>query len=101
MGRLHVELAHQDRLILGGATIKIIIHLNNPKFYMMAGNGQTPTVEVTDASIFAQRSKIHPDVVIANNKALELAPARYPICHEIVKAFTISKGDHSVVRQRA
>ena len=34
MGKLHIDLANQERALIGGSKVSIKIHFNDPKFYL-------------------------------------------------------------------
>ena len=90
-GYLHVDLADQEKALIGGITLNIKIFPNDPKFYIICDKTLTPSVEITDACMFMHRSIINPQVVIAHNKALDKANARYFITRKEVKTAIIPK----------
>lgn len=96
LGRLHTDLAYQGRCLLGGAKVIVKILLNDPKFFFMATKGHAPVMEFLEASLIVHRSKVYPQIVEGHNAALQMAPARYPITHSIVKPCTIQKGTFDV-----
>jgi len=92
MGRLHLDLAHQERAIIGGATIVMKLTPNKPEFYLMASNDVRPKVEFLESALFVHRSKINKMVVEAHSIALNMASAKYPISKTFVIANTINQG---------
>jgi len=95
IGRLHLDLAQQNRVILGGCKLTFKLHFNETKFFLMADD-VTPKVSILDAALFVHKSKAHPMVVAGHAAALLKAPAKYPITHKRVKSFTINKGVYDV-----
>jgi hypothetical protein len=92
IGKLHLDMTFQGRLLLGGCKLIIRILLNDAKFFMMSKNGYSPEMEFIDASLWVHRAKVHPQVAEAHNMALQVATAKYPITHIKVKASTIQSG---------
>lgn len=93
MGKLHLDFAFQERAILGGSTIKITLVPHSPEFYLRADTTKvTPTVQFLDASLFIHRSKVSTSIVEAHELALKKGTAKYPICRNEVKSFTINTG---------
>ena len=95
IGRLHLDLSQQNRVILGGCKLTFKIHFNEMKFFLMAED-VIPNVTILEAALFVHKSKAHPMVVAGHAAALLKAPAKYPITHKRVKSFTINKGVYDV-----
>jgi len=92
VGKPQLDLSFQEKALMGGLTIKLEFTPNDPKFYLMADTTKIiPSVEFIDASIFVHRSKVSHLIVEAHDTALEKSNAKYPICRNEVKSFTISK----------
>jgi hypothetical protein len=91
-GNLHIDLGDQIKSLLGGITLSITLIPNDPKFYLLHDNNLIPKVEIMDVRYYIHRSKLTPQVVIAHNKALEIANSRYFITRKEVKSFIIQKG---------
>ena len=72
MGRLHVDLFLQDRLLLNGVSVKIRLVRSKDAFSLRAG-GQNPdyNVQIVDAVLFAGKAVMSPTVQMAHIKALE------------------------------
>ena len=91
-GNLHLDLASQIRPILGGVSINVTLLPNDPKFHLIYDKFLQPEVQIKDARLYVHRSKLTPNVVLAHNKGLDVANARYFICRKEVKSFIIQKG---------
>jgi hypothetical protein len=94
MGKLHLDISYQDRLLIGGSKLIIRILPNEPEFYFLAKETQKPTMEYLDAFLRVKRARVTPLFVDAQNSALQVAPAKYPITHVRVKASTVQSGQH-------
>jgi hypothetical protein len=92
MGKLHLDLAHQERGLIGGTSLLVKLTPNEPAFYLMASNDVRPKVDFMDAALFVHRSKINKMVVDAHLLALNTATAKYPITRSYVIANTINQG---------
>ena len=91
-GNLHLDLCSQMKSILGGVTINVALIPNDPKFYLMYDKFLQPEVVIKDARLYIHRSKLSPNVVLAHNRALDQANARYFISRKEVKTFIIPQG---------
>ncbi|GFU58839.1 uncharacterized protein F54H12.2 [Trichonephila clavipes] len=86
IGRLHVDLFNQDRLLLNLVDLKIKLIRSKPEFCLMGNEGYK--IVFDHVSIFVRKVHINPGVLIAHAKALEKATAKYPIDRVItVKCF--------------
>ncbi len=92
IGKLHLDLGSQDRVLLGGATIGITIILKEPKFFLLYDSSLVPTVGIVDTCLFMHRSKVNPAVVRAHHRALQSATAKYFINRKEVRAFNLASG---------
>jgi hypothetical protein len=98
-GRLHLDLAFQNRLILGGSEITVRLHPNKPSFYFQAGSGINPTLDLKEATLHVHKSKVTPHILSAHEQALRVAPTRYPIVRCEVKRSTINVGQIDPILQ--
>ena len=96
MGRLHVDLFLQDRVLLNGVSVKIRLVRSKDAFSLMAG-GQNPyyKVQIVDAVLFARKAVLSPTVQMAHIKALEKGTAKYPIRPVDCKVNSIPQGTMS------
>ena len=93
MGKLHLDLAFQERAIVGGSTLKITLTPHAPSFYLRgSGDSVIPNVYFLDASLFVHRSKVSPSIVEAHELANKKATIKYPLCRNEVKSFSINSG---------
>lgn len=93
MGKLHLDMAFQNRALLGGSTIKLTLTPHDPKFYMLVdGTGITPQVELKDVVLIVHRAKVSAPVVEAHNLALRSGTAKYPHPRLEVRDYSINSG---------
>ena len=72
MGRLHVDLFLQDKFLINGVDVKILLVRSKPAFALMAG-GVNPEykINIVNATLFAKKATLNPTVQMAHIKALE------------------------------
>ncbi len=91
MGKLHLDICYQPRLLVGGSKLSVRILLNDLSFYFVAKDKYRPSMEFIEAALFTKRSRVNHMVVEAHNKALQISTAKYPITHAKVKACTLQR----------
>lgn len=96
MGRLHVDIFNQDRLLLNLVDVKVKLIRNKPEFCLM-GEGDYRIV-FDHISLFARKVKINPAVSISHARALEKTSAKYPIDRVVCKVFAIPQSSYSFVQ---
>ena len=96
-GRLHCDIFHQNRLLMNGVDVKIRLIPSKSSFNLI-GPAENYRSIITHASFFARKIRLNPAVALAQAKALEIAPAKYPVKRVVVKTFTVPQGNASVVQ---
>lgn len=96
MGRLHVDLFNQDRLLLNLVDVKVKLIRNKPEFCLL-GEGDYKIV-FDHVSLFVRKVRINPGVIIGHAKALEKSTAKYPIDRVLCKVFSIPQSSYSFVQ---
>ena len=91
IGRPHVDLCFQDRLILNGVDMKMRFVRSKDAFNLM-GNGR---VVIEDMSLFVRKVRVHPSVQLGHIKALDKTTAKYPVKRVETKVFSIPKHNMS------
>lgn len=91
MGRLHIDLVFQERLILGGSNIKIKLNPASPKLYFRAGEGVEPTLDLLDVAIHAHVSKVTPELMKFHKESLRISPCKYQFTRVEVRRLGVPK----------
>ena len=91
IGRPHLDLCFQDRLLLNGVDFKMRLVRSKDTFCLM-GDAK---VNIDDVSLFVRKVKVHPSIQLGHIKALERTTAKYPIRRVETKVFSIPKGNLS------
>ena len=106
MGRLHLDLTHQSKALIGGSDVNVEIEFNKPEFFLKTDSSKyNVSLELVEAFLEVTGVKVYPEIVEAHAKAIKVAPAKYPITYGDVQTFQISAGikshleDHVVVGQ--
>lgn len=93
MGRLHLDLTFQQKLMIGGCDIKLKLLPSDPKFYFNISKSSVKAeLEFGEVTLHVHKSRVFPSIVAAHNNALKHAPATYPITRSEVKRIGIPKG---------
>lgn len=94
-GPLHCDLFNVDRYLLGGVEMTVKLQQAKTAFHLMGPVESMPMFEILDAELFVRKVKIAPSVLLAHNKALSVATAKYPITRVDMKAITIPSGSQT------
>ena len=96
IGRLHLDLWHQDKTIPGNVPIKIRLIPNNNKFLLKTeaptGSGATQEqykLVVSYARLYIHTKKICPNLVLAHRELLQSQNFRIPFTKVNIKKYTI------------
>ena len=90
MGRLHLDLVNQSRMIIGGTEVRLKLNPNDPKFYFESDGDLIPTLDLKEVVFYGHIARTTPMLTSAHAKALSVAPARYPITRTEVRRMNIS-----------
>ncbi|GBL87016.1 hypothetical protein AVEN_218725-1 [Araneus ventricosus] len=85
IGRLHVDIFNQERLLLNLVDLKIKLIRSKPEFCLMGNEGYK--VIFDRVSLFVRKVSLSPGVLIGHAKALQKATAKYPIDRVNCKVF--------------
>ncbi|XP_035211046.1 uncharacterized protein F54H12.2-like [Stegodyphus dumicola] len=96
IGRLHLDMFHQERLLLNMVDMKIKLIRSKPEFCLL-GAGEFKVL-LENASLFVRKVRVSPGVVLGHAKALEKSTAKYPINRVLCKAYSIPTGNMSFVQ---
>jgi len=99
IGRPHLDIFHQNKLLLPDLSIRLKFNRADPRFALIAGDtvaggGEAASppdfkLIITKASFLVRRVKVSETIKLAHLKALSTANALYPINHVEVKTFNI------------
>lgn len=79
-GKLHVDLAHQGRALIGAQSLRVVLHpAADPRQYLTVNGAYTAKINFIDARLIPDISVVSTRLLVAHQKALAVAKARYPI----------------------
>ncbi|XP_055936853.1 uncharacterized protein F54H12.2-like [Argiope bruennichi] len=96
IGRLHVDIFNQDRLLLNLVDLKIKLIRSKPEFCLLGNEGYK--IIFDHVSLFVRKVRLNPGVLIGHAKALEKTTAKYPIDRVTCKVFSIPQSSYSFVQ---
>lgn len=96
IGRLHVDLFHQEKLLPNMVDMKIKLIRCKPDFCLM-GVGQYK-IAFEKASLFVRKVRVSPGVVLGHAKSFEKTTAKYPINRVLTKVYSIPSGNMSFIQ---
>ena len=92
-GPLYTDLWRSDRWIIPNVTTKISLTRNNDKFVLMATKtNQKYHVEIVDARFIICYCTLYNNAYLAQEAALSLSPALYPLTKTQLKNYSIEVG---------
>ena len=89
IGRPHLDLCCQDRLMLNGIDIKMRLVRSKDTFSLM-GEGK---VKIENVALFVRKVKVHPSIQLDHIRGLERMTAKYPVSRVETKVFSVPKGN--------
>ncbi|GFV51348.1 uncharacterized protein F54H12.2 [Trichonephila clavipes] len=96
IGCIHLDLFHQDRLLLNLVDLKIKLIRSKPEFSLQGSEGFK--VALDHVSLFIRKVRVNPGVILGHAKALEKTSAKYPINRVLCKVYSIPKGSMSFIQ---
>ena len=100
VGRLHVDMAFQQRLIPSDVGLKLKLQRTKDSFALLA-TGAAPTYKILiqECKLFVRKVKVSASVYLAHAKQLEVQNAKYPITRIVCKTFTVSANNLNIVQE--
>lgn len=96
IGRLHLDMFHQERLLLNMVDVKIKLIRSKPEFCLL-GDGKYK-LSLENTSLFVRKIRVSAGVILGHAKSLEKTTAKYPINRVLCKAYSIPAGNMSFVQ---
>ena len=100
LGRLHIDMCEQNRLVPNGVQLKFRLIRNSNAFSLhnLSDPEVAYKIKLLDVSLFVRKVKINPSVLMSNEKQLLVAPMAFPIKRLLVNSTGVSAGMLSVQR---
>lgn len=97
IGRLHVDVCQQDRLIINGVPINIKLWQSSDRFRVMTSGEEQYKVKITEAALKVASVKIKPDVIVGQNDVIKKSSALYPYSRSVIKTYAVPQGQFSFI----
>lgn len=91
IGPIHADIFSQDRFLLNNVQLNLKFTKNKDAFMLMSKQ-KKEKLKLLDVRLIVRKVKILPEILLAHSKALEVAPAKYPITRTELKSFAIAEG---------
>ena len=100
MGRLHLDISNQDRLLLNGVDVRIKLIRSKNEFCLMSSEADANyRVLIQEATLRVLYVTPTPSALLRHNQIIRKIPAKYPIIRTDCKMFTISSGATTFTQQ--
>ena len=98
IGKLHVDLCQQDRLILNGVPLNVKLWQSPNTFRLMAKDTtENYKVVITEAALKVATVKVDPHVILGQADILKKSEALYPYTRSVIKTYAVPKGQFSFI----
>lgn len=96
--RLHVDMFNQQKLLLNGVDLRVVMSLEKPEFYVMEKDEGTSFIKIDSATLYVNHVSINPDVLLKNERLLNSknVMANYNYRRVEVKSYTVSANQRSL-----
>ena len=100
VGRLHLDMAFQERLIPSDVGIRLKLQRSKDAFCLVAA-GANPAfkLHITECTLLVRKVRVSPSVYLAHAKQLESENAKYPITRIVCKTFTVGAGNLNFIQE--
>ena len=100
IGRLHLDICNQDRLLLNGVDVRIKLIRSKNEFCLMSSEaGAKYKVIILETILRVLHVTPTPSALLRHSQILRKTPAKYPIIRTECKTFTISPGNTTFTHQ--
>ncbi|XP_023238249.1 uncharacterized protein LOC111637071 [Centruroides sculpturatus] len=94
VGRLHIDLSHQPKLLINNVDLRIKLERSKDNFALMANNDNYKII-IKNASLKINKVDVSSSVQIGIEKALQTGIIKIPFRRTDIKVFTLSSGIQS------
>jgi hypothetical protein len=100
IGKLHSDMFHQEKLILGGVSMRLKLTRNKDSFVLQSSeDGAAYCIKVVKAVLRVRKCRVSSAVALAHAHVLEKANAKYSINRVEVKSFSIPSQSLDVTQE--
>lgn len=96
MGRIHIDLCQQDRLLLNGVPVNIKLWQSKDPFRLAAASGtEAYKLVIREAALKVAMVKVDPKLMIGQTKTLETSKALFPYTRSVIKTYAVPSRQYS------
>lgn len=95
-GKLNIDFFRQNKALIGATNIRIVLHPNNLKFFMISQGASVEKVEFLEAMLSVRKATLEPSLFSLLEKGLYIKNAIYPIERSEIRTFSVAAGLQSI-----
>lgn len=99
IGRLHLDLCEQEKLLLNGVSAKLRLIRNTDQFCLHAADDATFRIKIEDISFFVRKVRVSPNIQLAHLQALHKGNAKYHLKRAVTKMFAVPQGNMQINKE--
>ncbi len=94
IGRLHLDICEQDKLIPNNVDVRLQLQISKPEFCLIIPDTDKHKykLNIANAVLYVRQVKLNPSVMLAQEKSLKESTFKYPIRRTECRTFAISQG---------
>lgn len=96
IGRLHLDMANQEKLLLPHVQVRVVLGLEKPDFYIMGKADDTSYIKIIDATMYMDNVTVAEPIAMAHRAVLQKQNAVYDYMRVECKSYTIAKDSQSI-----
>lgn len=98
MGKIHGDMFNQDKLLINGVDLRVVLTLERPEFYILSKDDDpnSPRIKILDATMHMNHVTVNPNIMLAHETVLQRSNAIYPYKRVEVKTYTIPANSYTL-----
>lgn len=90
MGKIHGDKFNQDKLLINGVDLRVVLSLEKPEFYLFSrDDDDSPRIKIVEATMYMNHVTVNPNILLAHESVLQRSNAVYPYKRVEVKSYTL------------
>ncbi|XP_037911977.1 uncharacterized protein F54H12.2-like [Hermetia illucens] len=90
MGKVHVLILNQDKLLINGVNLRVIFSLEKPEFYLHCKDDVQPSlIKIIETTMYMNHVTVNPNIFLVHESVLQRSNAIYPYKRVEVKTYTL------------
>lgn len=98
MGKIHADVFNQDKLLMNGVDLRVVLSLEKPEFYLLTkdSDNYSPRIKILEATMYMNHVTVNPSIMLAHETVLQRSNAIYPHKRVEVKTYTIPANTYTL-----